>query len=147
MSRFPNRFSSGDGHPCYHHRLGYNFSVFFHSLLLLAILLCLSLCFISPPRRPYARIFLSFVLLRPCSNLSLSTYPFILPGINSSLSDLLASFLTCFISDLFSSFCSDFLVLLVLLCSRTRCAGICFTHEFTIIVFAFGLSLSQSVTT
>ena len=39
---------------------------------------CLSLCFLSPPRRPYAGMLLSFVLLRPCSRyLSfLSTYDF-----------------------------------------------------------------------
>ena len=45
---------------------------------------------------------------------------------NSSLSDLLASFILCFVSYFYfvlSSFCSRFLVLLAWWCSRTRYAG------------------------
>ena len=55
----------------------YDFSPF---SLPCCFLRCLSPFFLSPPRRPYAGIFLSFVLLRACSSyLSfLSTYAFLM---------------------------------------------------------------------
>ena len=62
-NRFPNRFSSRDGHQVCYHRLEYDllFSPLIYSFLLLP---CISLCFLSPPRRHNAGVFLSFVLLR-----------------------------------------------------------------------------------
>ena len=57
VARFPNRFSSTDGHPYYHHRMG-------HDFLFSPSLPCPSLSFVSPPRRPYAGIFPPFALLR-----------------------------------------------------------------------------------
>ena len=74
---------------------------------------CLSLCFLSPPRRPYAGIFLSFVLLRPVRQLYVLPEYVCFPSmiINSSLSDLVALF---FYAPL--SFCSYLYALVLLVC-------------------------------
>ena len=70
---------------------------FLFSSFLLLMLPCISLCFLSPPRGPYAGIFLSFVLLRPCSSymslIGSVCFPYIIPGtsINSTLIYFIAS--------------------------------------------------------
>ena len=79
---------------------------------------------------------------------SLSTYAFRLAAFLKSLRRLYStSFHICFFHVVITV-CSYFLVLLVLLCSRTRYAGLftCLTLEFAILIF-FRLPLSHSLGT
>ena len=126
------------GHPWYHHRLE---SVFLFSIhrpfFILGFLPCLSplsLCFLSPPRRPCpgTSIFLYFVLLRPCSsylsffNTYVSPLLMVLIGaflisLPHSSSCILFPFRFFFIAFLFLFFVLD--VCSLSSCSRTRYAG------------------------
>ena len=100
----------------------------------------LSLCFLSPPRHPFACISLSFVLFRPCSSyLSfLSTYAFLLLNLIAAL------LISCRILCHFRPDCC-FIVSLILFSGLAcdvssypvRWYFTCSTHEFTSI-FSFG---------
>ena len=111
VSRFPNRFSSRNGHPWYHKILsppGVRFSLLCfpfspRSCFFGIFFPCLCLYFFTPPPPSLRRYLLSFVLLhsfvQQCVLVENLCFPSI--NINSSLSDLLASFVFCFISAFF----------------------------------------------
>ena len=88
-------------------------SLIFSPLLFLScFLLCLCLCFISPPRRPYAGIFLSYCCFVRAAAISPSwvrTLPF------TSLSDLLVPFVLSIIAESFFN-CISVLILWSRLC-------------------------------
>ena len=96
VTRFPNRFSSRGGQPCYYHRLECGF--FFFSLLSSLLLFVLSIPlfpFISPPS-----LYRHLPLLRVASSvqqISVLLEYVCFPSIRRS--DILASFLFCFISE------------------------------------------------
>ena len=125
---------------------------FLFSSFLLLMLPCISLCFLSPPRGPYAGIFLSFVLLRPCSSymslIGSVCFPYIIRVLIAPLFILLrlAYQVFCFISRLVLIFW--FFLWCCVLFYPVRCHFTCLTHELAVI-FVFGLPLSntqQSVT-
>ena len=148
LARFPNRFSSRDGHPYYYHRMEYDF-LFSPVSLSSCFFTCLSLCFIFPPTPSLRRY---FPLLRVASSVQqlsvlLEYLCFLLTALLISWSNLhhvsfrnLVLFHCLLV--LFSDFACD-----VVFSNSVRWQFTSFAHGFAIICCFWCFSVSPSVTT